>query len=595
MSRPPVLGVNFGQSYASIAVIDKEGHPLCIANEEGERQIACAISYAGEEVYIGNGAKPHLVKNGKNTIMGFRNLLGHTYDEVDHTAILTAPLIPDSKTPAYTVDVLLPPTKAPTPAPRSAAPSGTATPNPGANEPVPSTKTLTVPEVTSLFLSTLLGSATDFLGVKPTQCVISAPTWFTPAQQEALKAAAEDAGMQVLQVLDEAAAVLVGYRVGLSEERKERGLLGQPEEGSAGEEEKRDKRVVVLDMGETSLSVSVVQVSEGEYTVLGRGRDDKLGGREFDDLLLKHFAKEFSKKTKVDLDLPCGENASAVDKRAEAKLRLAVEHTKRSLSASSGAATCAVESLKDGMDLSTAINRLRFDGLASGVYSKIGQKLVSVVESASLDLSQIDEVLLAGSSTLFPGLQSHLALLLPPTTPVTAAIDPSQVIAIGCALTALHLSELEDGLKVDDVLALAKEPVVCTSAPIGLVVPGSEELIKIISAGAPLPVRRRVAIPVEQGASQVGFELWEGKDEVKVEKVEKAPVEKDEDDEDDDYEEEDEEAKTAITVKTKALGGLQVDLKNGGNVILEIIVQRGGDIEARAWEEGRESEADKLA
>lgn len=49
-ARPAVLGVNFGQSYASIAVIDKEGHPQCIANEEGERQIACAISYAGEQV-----------------------------------------------------------------------------------------------------------------------------------------------------------------------------------------------------------------------------------------------------------------------------------------------------------------------------------------------------------------------------------------------------------------------------------------------------------------------------------------------------------------------------------------------------------------
>lgn len=60
--------------------------------------------------------------------------------------------------------------------------------------------------------------------------------------------------------------------------------------------------------------------------------------------LLKNFAKEFTKKTKVTLDLPCGEDAPAADKRAEAKLRLAVEHTKRSLSASTGAATCAVVS-----------------------------------------------------------------------------------------------------------------------------------------------------------------------------------------------------------------------------------------------------------
>ena len=91
--------------------------------------------------------------------------------------------------------------------------------------------------------------------------------------------------MHIVQVLDEAAAVLVGYRVGLSEERKERGLLGKPEEGNAGDEEKRDKKVAVLDMGETSLAVSVVNVSEGEYTVLGKGRDEKIGGREFDNLV----------------------------------------------------------------------------------------------------------------------------------------------------------------------------------------------------------------------------------------------------------------------------------------------------------------------
>jgi hypothetical protein len=523
-------------------------------------------------------------------------LLTRSYDEVDHTAILAAPLIPESETPAYTVDILLPPPKQPTPAPRSAAASGIATPAP--QEPIPSTKTITVPEVTTEFLSTLLQSATDFLGVKPSHCVISAPTWFTPAQTEALKASAEAAGMHIVQVLDEAAAVLVGYRVGLSEERKERGLLGNPEEGNAGEVEKRDKKVVVLDMGETSLAVSVVNVSEGEYTVLGKGRDDKLGGREFDNLLLKHFAKEFTKKTKVALDLPCTEGASQADKRAEAKLRLAVEHTKRSLSASSGAATCAVESLKDGYDLSSAINRIRFDGLASGVYRQVGAKLESIVREVGLDLAQIDEVLLAGASTLFPGLQNSLSLLVQPTTPVTAAIDPAEVIAIGCVLTALHLSTLEDGLKAEDVLEYGAKPVGTLAKPIGLVIPGQEgnELIKLINAGAPLPTRRRFALPVESGVSKVAVEIWEGKDEVKVEKVERAPVEKSEDDdeEEDDEEEEDEEIKTPVTVKEKAVGGVEVEVKNGKNVLLEVIVQRGGGVEVRAWEEGNEEAAAKF-
>lgn len=548
------------------------------------------MSYVEDQVYIGNGAKPHLVKNGHNTIMGFRNLLGHTYDEVDHTAILAAPLIPDSKTPAYTVDIMIPPPPAPTPGSRSQAPSGAATP--AVAEPQAAKKTITVPEITSLFLQTLFASATDFLGQKPTHCVVSAPVWFTPEQTEALRAAATDAGINVIQVLDEAAAVLTGYRAGMTEERKARGLLGSPEEGDAGEHEKQDKKVVVLDMGETSLAVSVVAVSDGIYTVLAKGRDDKLGGRELDALLLKHFAKEFTKKTKIPLDLPCGENASVQDKRAEAKLRLAIEHTKRSLSASTGAATCAVESLKDGYDLSTSINRIRFDGLALPVYTKVGEKLKSVVAEAGLDMVEVDEVLLAGASTLFPGLQSNLSYLVQPTTPVTAALDPSEAIAVGCALQALHLSNLDSRLAEKDVLELASKPVPCTSAPIGVVIPGSKEDTVdavVVETGAPLPVRRRAAFPVAGG--KTALEIWEGKHDVKVETIAPPPPEEGEEEFSD---EEPEEVKTAIVKKTTCLGAVEVEVAAGKKLILEVIVQKNGSVKVAAWEEGNEEKADKF-
>ncbi|KAG8686391.1 Hsp70 protein that interacts with Zuo1p [Ceratobasidium sp. 394] len=73
---PAVIGINFGNAYASIAVINNEGQADCIANEDGERQIAAAVSYFGLEEYIGNQAKPQLVKNSQNTITNFRNQLG---------------------------------------------------------------------------------------------------------------------------------------------------------------------------------------------------------------------------------------------------------------------------------------------------------------------------------------------------------------------------------------------------------------------------------------------------------------------------------------------------------------------------------------
>ena len=92
--------------------------------------------------------------------------------------------------------------------------------------------------------------------------------------------------MNVLELMDETSAVLVAYRVSLGgKEREKKGLMGTPEEGDAGEVEKTDKTVAVVDMGETGLVVGVVAAREGQYVRLGAGRDDKLGGREFDTLV----------------------------------------------------------------------------------------------------------------------------------------------------------------------------------------------------------------------------------------------------------------------------------------------------------------------
>ena len=79
---PHVIGINFGNAFSSIAILsgkEKGLQPECIANEDGERQIASAVSFHGEQIYIGNEALHQLVKNPKNTITGFRNLLGKKY------------------------------------------------------------------------------------------------------------------------------------------------------------------------------------------------------------------------------------------------------------------------------------------------------------------------------------------------------------------------------------------------------------------------------------------------------------------------------------------------------------------------------------
>ncbi|EPQ61321.1 actin-like ATPase domain-containing protein [Gloeophyllum trabeum ATCC 11539] len=600
-TQPTVVGINFGNSYASIA----EGLSECIANEDGERQIACAISFHGEELYIGNQAKHQLVKNAHNTIIGFRNILGKKFSEIPKDkAVVSAPVIqhpdiPDE--PAYRVQVLNP---APTPLPRSTTgtPAASNLPTPR-SEPTPGETVLTVSEVTSIFLRSLVKSAEDFLGKKVTGAVLSVPAWFDEAQRAALEKAASDADIHVLQLLEDAGAVAVTTAVGQDTDLPV------------------DRTQLVVDVGQSSLELSLLSMRHGLAYSLGTITDFSANGDSIDEKLIKFFAKEFTKKTKTPLTVcPATDNQ---DKRAEAKLRLAIEHTKRTLSASPGAATCSVESLKDGLDFTGSINRLRFDMEVRPIYNQIYDKVKELVESAKLDLYDIDEVVYVGGSASFPGLDETLAQGLSESvvTPFTAGTvigggvgDPTTILARGCALQAQVLSsighseedeEVRKAFQNDSEWTKAK----ATSKSIGLIFPEENagegslggQWVPVILKETPLPCRRIVGLQVEVSeAAKVGFEVWEVKEGVKIEKV-KPP--KDEDDpeeekqeggnpDEDDEEEEEIETKEKTLEKESFLTSLlfdveEIEKKDGrstARIEVQFLLGADGKLDVTAWE-----------
>ncbi|KAG8686392.1 Hsp70 protein that interacts with Zuo1p, partial [Ceratobasidium sp. 394] len=118
-------------------------------------------------------------------------------------------------------------------------------------------------------------------------------------------------------------------------------------------------------------------------------------------------------------------------------MRLAIEHTKRTISAGPGAAACAVESLKEGEDFSGTLNRLRFDLLVDRVYASVLREVAALLESVGTDPTLVDEVLLVGGSAALPGLADRLAGLFGETTAIRGELDPSQLLAKGCATQAL--------------------------------------------------------------------------------------------------------------------------------------------------------------
>lgn len=572
---PAIVGINFGNSYASIAVLTKEGISECIANEDGERQIACAIAFQGEEMYIGNQARHQLVKNSQNTITGFRNLLGKKFSEVPQAVLsVSAPVIQHPSLPdtaAYKVNILQPaPTPLKTTATNTPAASQLATPR---SEPIEVERILTVSEVTTIFLGSLVQSAEDFLGKKVLGAVISTPSWFDDAQREAVIKAAEDAGIHVLQLLDDAGAVAVCTAAG-------------------SEEIPSDRTQLIVDLGASSLELSILSIREGLAYSLATISDSSVGGDEIDSKLIKFFAKEFTKKTKTPLTVAPA--SDPLDKRAEAKLRLAVEHTKRTLSASPGAATCSVESLKDGLDYTGSINRLRFDMEVRSVYDKVYARVKELAASAGTDLYDIDEIVYIGGCACLPGLDETLAEgftenVITPFKAGTVAGggtgDPTTILARGCALQAQLLVGLAgESEEVRQAFIKGNETssVSATSRTIGLLVPqvSAEEgglggvWVPLILKETSLPCRRTVTVDVNVSGSEdrVGFELWEVSEGVRIDHVKPQKFD-DEEDSQDEEEEELEEVKEKTISKEAFLASLSLSPSNTSKGKTKVQVQ----------------------
>lgn len=548
-----VIGINLGQSYGSIACINQHGRADVIANEDGERQLATRIAFDGDQVYLGNQATPQLIRNSKNVIDRFINLLGRSFAELSDADKQrnSSPVVESKGQPSFRVEI-----------------DGQET-------------VLTAHDVAVRYIRSLFLTAKDFLsGVPIAGAVLSVPVDFAPKQIEALKAAATEAGLIVLQLIPSPAAALTSYKLTMPFGSQ---LPTHPdgEEGQAylpGQE--LDRTVVVVDVGGTSTSVTLTHARSGVFSLLAYESNKALGGVNIDEALSTYLAKEFTKKTKVAID--------SNNERAWAKLRNAVEQTKRSLSASS-TAQISIESLADGLDFNVPVNRMRLDMCARKVWDEVLALCDKALRgSAGLEPAYVDEVIFVGGTARLSGLKDRLSSYFPEHTHLTDSIDADQAIARGCAIHAQAIASTEED--APERRHLADLPLVqpteieqlkarTLSKSIGIVIPdpsssnkgsslsngNAEEIhrrvvdgklfVPLLHRGTPLPARRAFSLGASSSSSAL-LDIFEGVESIRVDKIER-PKDDDEDDEDDeDLDEEDKfvEIRTIVTKPSTALG-----------------------------------------
>ncbi|KAJ4310043.1 Hsp70 protein that interacts with Zuo1p [Fusarium piperis] len=498
------IGITFGNSNSSIAfTVDDKAE--VIANEDGDRQIPTVLSYVDGDEYYGGQAKSFLVRNPDNTIANFRDFLGQEFKATDPT---------HSHASAH---------------PQDAAGSVVFTVKDKGSEEEASS--VSISEAATRYLRRLVGSASDYLGKKVTSAVITVPTNFSEKQREALIQAANNAGIEVLQLISDPVAAVLAY-------------------DARPEATVEDKIIVVADLGGTRSDVAVVASRGGMYTVLATAHDYDYAGVHLDQALMDHFAKEFQKKHNVDPR----ENA-----RSLAKLRLESEATKRALSLGSNA-QFSVESLADGFDFSVTINRIRYEMVARKVFEGFNRLIEGVVKKAGLDVLDIDEVILSGGTSHTPRIANNLRGIFPETTNILApatsatAINPSELQARGAALQASLIQEYE-AVDIEQSTHPAVTTVKHISNAIGVITVGADGedvFTPIMPAETAAPARRVVRIPAPKEGGDVIIKVVEGGTHIKVTKPEpKAKAEEDgekdsDDDSDFDSDEEEEEKREKV-------------------------------------------------
>ena len=376
-----VIGIDLGTTYSCVGVF-KHGKVEIIQNDQGNRITPSYVAWTTEgERLIGDSAKNQATINPENTVFDVKRLIGRKYS--DKSVQSDKKLVPYkiiSKDDKPYVEVLLD-GKA-----RSFAPE----------------------EVSAMILVKMKEIAEAYLGHDVHHAVITVPAYFNDAQRQATKDAGTISGMTVQRIINEPTAAAIAY--------------GLDKKGG-------EKNILVFDLGGGTFDVTLLTIDNGVFEVLATNGDTHLGGEDFDQRVMQYFIKKLKKDNSLDI---------SNDKKALQKLRREVERVKRTLS-SQHQARLEIEDLMDGNDFSESLTRARFEELNLDLFKKTLGPVQKVLEDASMEKSEVDEIVLVGGSTRIPKVQTLLKDYFDGKEP-SRGVNPDEAVAYGAAVQGGILS-----------------------------------------------------------------------------------------------------------------------------------------------------------
>lgn len=282
-------------------------------------------------------------------------------------------------------------------------------------------KEYTPQEISAMILQYMKNYAEDYLGEKVTRAVITVPAYFNDAQRQATKDAGKIAGLEVERIINEPTAAALAFGIDKTD---------------------KEQKVLVYDLGGGTFDVSILELAEGTFEVLSTSGDNKLGGDDFDDVVVDWLVDNFKKENAIDLKS---------DRMALQRLKEAAEKAKKELS-STVQTQISLPFISAGasgpLHLEATLTRSKFEDMTHHLLQRTVQPVRQALKDSGLTKNDIHHVLLVGGSTRMPAVVELIKKELGKEP--NKSVNPDEVVAIGAAIQGgVIAGDVKDVLLLD--------------------------------------------------------------------------------------------------------------------------------------------------